>query len=108
MADQVLQIIVMHEWFKSELVLECDGESGNQVEAVDLGKKILFAELSVLAVSFIDMDPDESSKILGCKMKLSPVLAAVIVALVGCGTSEAECKTDDETKDRKQELIDTD
>lgn len=108
MANQVLQIVVMHKWFKSELVLERDRKSGNQVEAVDFGEKILLAELRVLAVPFINMDPDEASKILRCKLKLSPVFAAVVVALVGRGTSEAQCETDDETKNGKQELIDTD
>ena len=104
----MLQIVVMNKWFKPELVLECDRESGDQVKAVDLGQKILFAELSVLVMSFVDMDPDEASQILGCKMKLSPVFTTVIVALIGCGASEAQCETDDETKNSKQELIDTD
>lgn len=98
----------MHEWLKPELVLECDRECGNQIEAIDFGKKILFAELGVLAMSFIDMNPDKASKILGCKSELSPIFATVVVALVGSRASEAECKTDDETENGKQELVDAD
>ena len=68
----------------------------------------MFAERSVLLVTFIDVYPDEASKILGRESKLCPIFAAIIVALVGGGTSEAQCETDDETKYGKQQLIDTD
>ena len=80
----------------------------DQVEAVDLGEKILFPKLSVLLMSFIDMDPDEASKILGRQGELCPVFAAVVVALVGRRAPETECETDDESKNGKQELIDAD
>jgi hypothetical protein len=98
----------MHAGLKSELVLECDCVGSDQIEAVDLGEKILFAERSVLLMSFVDVDPDETGKILGRKSKLCPVFATIIVALVGRGASEAQGKTDDETKDGKQELVDAD
>jgi len=52
--------------------------------------------------------PDEASKILGRESELCPVFAAIIVALVGGGTSEAQCETDDESEDGKQKLVDTD
>jgi hypothetical protein len=68
----------------------------------------LFAELAVLFMSFVYMDPDQASKVLRCESELCPVFAAVIVTLVGSGASEAQCETDNETKNRKQELIDAD
>jgi hypothetical protein len=98
----------MYVGLKSEFVLERDCVGGDQVEAVDLCEKILFAELSVLLVSLIDVDPDEASQILGGESELCPVFAAVIVALVGRGASEAQCETDDETKNGKEELVDAD
>jgi hypothetical protein len=107
-ADQVLQVVVMYVGLKSEFVLERDCVGGDQVEAVDLCEKILFAELSVLLVSLIDVDPDEASQILGGESELCPVFAAVIVALIGRGASEAQCETDDETKNGKEELVDAD
>ena len=104
----MLQIVVMYVWLKSKLVLERDSVCGNQVKAVDLGEKILFPNLSVLFMSFIDVDPDKASKILGRQCELCPVFSAVVVALIGRGASEAQCETDDEPKNGKQELVDTD
>jgi hypothetical protein len=57
-------------------------------------------------VSFVNVNPDKTCKILGHKSELCPVFAAVIVALVGRRTSEAQRQTDDETKNGKQELVD--
>lgn len=93
---------------KSQLVLECDCVRSDQVQAVDLGKKVLFAERGVLLVTFIYVYPDKASKILGRESELCPVFAAIIVALVGGGTSETQCETDDESEDGKQKLVDTD
>lgn len=104
----MLQIVVMYVWLKSKLVLERDGVCGDQIKAVDLGEKILFAKLPAFLMSFIDVDPDKSSKILGRQCELCPVFAAVVVALVGRGASEAQCETDDEPKNGKQELVDAD
>ena len=72
-----------------ELVLECDCIRGDQVETIDLGKKILFAELSVFFMPFVDVNPDKASKVLGLESELCPVFTAVIVSLVGSGASEA-------------------
>ena len=59
-------------------------------------------------MAFVDVDPDEASEILGCEGELGPVFAAIIVTLIGCGASEAQCETDDKTQDGKQKLIDAD
>ena len=98
----------MHAGLKSELVLECDCVRGDQVEAVDFGEKILFAELRILPMPFIDVNPDKASEILGRETELCPVFAAVVVPLVCRGASEAQSETDDETKNGEQELVDAD
>jgi hypothetical protein len=98
----------MHVWLESKLVLESDSVCSDQVEAVDFGEKILLAKLSVLFMPFIDVDPDKAGQVLRCESELSPVFATVVIALVGRGASEAQCETDDETEDGKQELVDTD
>jgi hypothetical protein len=98
----------MHVWLKSKLVLECDSVCGDQIEAIDFGEKILFAKLSGLLMPFIDVDPDKAGQVLRRESKLSPVFATVVVALIGSGASEAQCETDDETENGKQELVDTD
>ena len=59
----MLQVIVVHVGFKSELVLQSNSVSGNQIEAVNLGKEILLAKLGVLLVSLVNMDPDQTCKV---------------------------------------------
>lgn len=89
-------------------MLECDGIGSDEVQAVDFGQQVLFTEFRVLTVAFVDMNPDEASEILGCEGELGPVFAAVVVALIGCGASEAQRETNDETQDGKQKLVDAD
>ena len=57
-------------------------------------------------MALIDVNPDKAGEILGRECQLCPVFAAIIVALVCCGASEAESETNDETENGKQELID--
>ena len=98
----------MNIWFEAELVFERNGVGHNQIETIDLGEKVLFTELGVLLVSFVDVDPDQACEVLRCESELRPVFATVIVALIGGGTTKAEGETDDETEDGKKELIDAD
>lgn len=57
-------------------------------------------------MSLIDVDPDQARKVLGCQGELCPVLPAFIVAFVCGGAAEAEGKTDDETENSKEKLVD--
>lgn len=107
-ADKMLQVVVVHVRFEAKRVFESNGVRGDQVEAVDLGEEVLFAEFSVFLVSLVDVDPDQTCKILRCKGQLRPVLAAVIIAFISSRAAEAKGQTNNETKDGEQKLIDAD
>jgi hypothetical protein len=89
-------------------MFEGNSVSGDQVEAVNLGEEVLFAELGVFLVALIDVNPDKARKVLRCEGQLRPVFAAVIVALIGSGAAEAQSKTDNKTENGEQKLVDTD
>ena len=58
----------------------------------------MFTELSVFLVALINVNPDKARKVLRCEGQLRPILAAVIVALVGSRAAEAEGETDNKTE----------
>lgn len=107
-ADEVLEVVVVDVGLEAQLVLEGHGVGGDHVEAVDFGQEVLLAQLGVLVVPLVHVDPDEAGEVLGREGQLRPVLAAVVVALVGCGAAEAERETDDEAEDGEEELVDAD
>lgn len=59
-------------------------------------------------MALLGMDPNQARKVLRDKGQLRPVLAALVVALVGSGRAEAQCQTDDETEDSEKQLVDAD
>jgi hypothetical protein len=59
-------------------------------------------------VALLGVNPNQAREVLRCETELRPVLAAFVVALVGGGAAEGESKTDYETEDCKEELVDTD
>lgn len=59
-------------------------------------------------MALVDVDPDKTRQVLRDKRELRPVLSTFIVTLICGGAAEAESKTDDETEDCEEELIDAD
>jgi hypothetical protein len=105
-ANEVLEVIIVHIRFEAKPVLQRDRVGCDQVEAVDLGEEVLFAELGIFGVSLVYVNPDETCEVLRCERQLRPVFATVVVALICGGATEAEGKTNDETEDGEKELID--
>lgn len=64
MTDEVLQVVVVHVRLETKLVLQRDGVGSDQVEAVDLGEKVLLAKLRIFGMPLVDVDPDQAGKVL--------------------------------------------
>jgi hypothetical protein len=62
-ADEMLQVVVVHVGLETQLVFECDGKGRDHVQATDFGDKILLAQRWVI-VALIDVNPDEAREVL--------------------------------------------
>lgn len=108
MPDQTRHILIPTIRLKPQLMLQGNRKRRDQIHPRHLPQQILLPQLRILLIipPLITMHPDDPAETLRRKDKLGPVLAAVVVALVGRGGAEGETQGHDETHDGEEEVGD--
>ena len=101
--NALLEIRVVNAGLESESVLDGTCESVEKVQGGELVQEILFAQF---AVALICVNPNSAGQVLADELKLTPILPAFCVSLVGGASTERNRKTDNETKNCEQQVAD--
>ena len=101
MSNQATKVFICRVRFKPQLMLERDGEGGDQIESRHFTQEVSLPSAPVLLIipPLPSMHPNHPAQCLTRRDKLRPILSPLIVPLISRGGAEGQTERDDETGD---------